>query len=103
MAGGFAVHADHEAARNNAGETAGLDPRPDFVPTGCPNCPRCHSPPGNAFKTLRFAVVDLGHRDVGICRCCPKRGSPSRLKRVRGLQALLTVALLPSIRKEGTV
>jgi hypothetical protein len=66
------VHADHEAARNNAGETDGLDPRPDFVPTGCPNCPRCHRLTGNVFKTLRFAVVDLGHGDVGICRCCPK-------------------------------
>ena len=33
------VHGDHEAARNDAGEADGLDPRPDFVPTGCPNCP----------------------------------------------------------------
>src|SRR5216684_5571935 len=54
----FASPTASEAARNNAGETAGLDPRPDFVPTGCPNCPRLT---GNAFKTLRFAVVDLGH------------------------------------------
>src|ERR1700730_670229 len=62
MAGGFAVHADHEAARNDAGETDGLDPRPDFVPTGCP---KCHRLTGNAFKRPRtqfrsaFAVLGL--------------------------------------------
>ena len=28
----------------------------------------------HAFRTLRFAVVDLGHGTVGICRCCPKGG-----------------------------
>jgi hypothetical protein len=69
------VHAYHQAARDNAGEADGLHPRPDFVPTGCPNCPKCHRLTGNAFKTLRFAVVDLGRGDVGICRCCPKSQS----------------------------
>jgi hypothetical protein len=66
------LHADHEAARNDAGEADGLAPRPDFFPTGCPNCPRCHRLTGNAFKTLRFAVVDLGHGNIGVCRCRPK-------------------------------
>ena len=33
----------------------------------------------HAFRTLRFAVVDLGHWDVGICRCCPKGGSAAAL------------------------
>ena|ERR1700694_5587629 len=55
------------------GDETDNDPCPN---TQCPNCPRSHRLTGNAFRTLRFAVVDLGQRNVGMLSQATPGGGP---------------------------
>ena len=60
------VHADHEAARDDDAN----DER--FVPTGCPNCPRCHRLTRNAFRSLRIVVSTWDTALLSQCLRCPR-------------------------------
>ena len=71
------VHADHEAARNDAGEADRLVPRPDFVPIGCPNCPRCHRLTGKRLQNVALCCCRSGTREIWDLSMLSQAGPPA--------------------------